>query len=70
MNILNIKYALTQYNISNLIYASNSKYKGILFLVKNIMYLMPEGCQYGRNMQHVLTGLIKVMDDGNTYVSF
>jgi hypothetical protein len=34
------------------------------------MYLMPEDGQYHRNIQHVLTGLIFVLVDGNTNVSF
>jgi hypothetical protein len=41
----------------------------ILFSVLNTAYLMPEDGKYGRNVQQVLTGLIKfVLAGDNTYV--
>ena len=41
------------------------------FLVLNIVHEMPEDCQYGRNMQHVLTRRINVVVfEGSTCVSF
>jgi hypothetical protein len=47
------------------------KIKVHVFGVLNITYLISEDDQYSRNMQHVLTGQIKVfVVDCNTYVNF
>jgi hypothetical protein len=43
----------------------------VFILSFKVMYLMPEGAQYDRNLQHVLTGLIKFVEpDGNMYINF
>jgi hypothetical protein len=36
-----------------------------------VMYLLPEGGEHDRNMQHVLTGLLKFVEvDGNACINF